>query len=116
MVVLAAGIVSSKATLFSRQFVDMPRMRVEGLFNSFPKLVDKTTQHTFVDTESVRYLYQPKGALEAAKAGDCSGIAEKRHVELAALELVDLASLQEQRNEGADLKVAQGAMALTLTS
>jgi len=59
MVVLAAGIVSSKATLFSRQFVDMPRMRVEGLFNSFPKLVDKTTQHTFVDTESVRYLYQP---------------------------------------------------------
>ena len=59
MVVLAAGIVSSKATLFSRQFVAMPRMRVEGLFNSFPKLVDKTTQHTFVDTESVRYLYQP---------------------------------------------------------
>jgi hypothetical protein len=29
----------------------------------------------------VRYLYQPKGALEAAKAGDCSGIAEKRHVD-----------------------------------
>merc|ERR1719389_1271665 len=30
--------------------------------------------------------------------------AEKRHIELAAMEQVDLASLQEQRNEGADLK------------
>jgi hypothetical protein len=32
----------------------MPRMRVEGLFNSFPKLLDKPSQHTFIETESVR--------------------------------------------------------------
>ena len=31
--------------------------------------------------------------------------AQRRHVELAAMELVDLASLQEQRNEGAEMKV-----------
>ena len=36
MVVLAAGMTTKSLTLFSRQFVDMPRMRVEGLFNSFP--------------------------------------------------------------------------------
>lgn len=47
----------------SRQYVEMPRARVEGLLNSFPKLLssDKPTsrQHTFIETESVRYVYQP---------------------------------------------------------
>jgi hypothetical protein len=63
MVVLAAGMTTKNATLFSRQFVDMPRMRVEGLFNSFPKLLDKSSQHTFIETESVRYLFQPVESL-----------------------------------------------------
>jgi hypothetical protein len=63
MVVLAAGMTTKSATLFSRQFVDMPRMRVEGLFNSFPKLLDKSSQHTFIETESVRYLFQPVESL-----------------------------------------------------
>ena len=38
----------------------MNRLRVEGLLAAFPKLVGLSTkQHTFVETDSVRYVYQP---------------------------------------------------------
>ena len=48
------------AALISRQFVEMTRSRVEGLLASFPKLMGGSAkQHTFVETESVRYVYQP---------------------------------------------------------
>jgi len=43
----------------SRQYVEMTRMRVEGLLAAFPKLVGHAKQHTFVETDTVRYVYQP---------------------------------------------------------
>lgn len=37
----------------------MTRARIEGLLATFPKLMGSGKQHTFVETESVRFVYQP---------------------------------------------------------
>ncbi|MCJ1440241.1 MAG: hypothetical protein MMC23_000724 [Stictis urceolatum] len=60
MVVLAASICTrgGKAVL-SRQFREIARSRIEGLLASFPKLADSGTQHTTVEQDNVRYVYQP---------------------------------------------------------
>uniref|UniRef100_A0A0C9SB79 Coatomer subunit delta n=1 Tax=Wollemia nobilis TaxID=56998 RepID=A0A0C9SB79_9CONI len=64
MVVLAASIITKTGkALVSRQFVDMTRIRIEGLLAAFPKLVGSGKQHTFVETENVRYVYQPMDSL-----------------------------------------------------
>ena len=59
-VVLAASICTrgGKAVL-SRQFREVARSRIEGLLASFPKLADSGTQHTTVEQDNVRYVYQP---------------------------------------------------------
>ncbi|RUP48525.1 hypothetical protein BC936DRAFT_144446 [Jimgerdemannia flammicorona] len=60
MVVLAAAVVTkSGKAVISRQFREMQRARIEGLLASFPKLTSTGQQHTTVETEHVRYVYQP---------------------------------------------------------
>lgn len=43
--------------------MDMSRIRIEGLLAAFPKLVGMGKQHTYIETENVRYVYQPIEAL-----------------------------------------------------
>ncbi|ETV83953.1 hypothetical protein H257_03332 [Aphanomyces astaci] len=61
MVVLSAALLSKNGkVMVARQFVEVSRIRLEGLLTAFPKLLaSETRQHTFIDTESVRYVYQP---------------------------------------------------------
>ncbi|ETI20047.1 hypothetical protein G647_09062 [Cladophialophora carrionii CBS 160.54] len=60
MVVLAASIITRGGkALLSRSFREIPKTRIEALLASFPKLADSSTQHTTVEQENVRFVYQP---------------------------------------------------------
>jgi len=64
MVILASAILTkSGKTLLSRQFVELNKSRIEGLLSAFPKLLGSEKQHTFVETDNVRYLYHPLESL-----------------------------------------------------
>jgi hypothetical protein len=59
-VVLAASITTrgGKAVL-ARAFHPIPRSRLEALLASFPRAAETGTQHTTVEDENVRFVYQP---------------------------------------------------------
>uniref|UniRef100_A0A915NKS0 Coatomer subunit delta n=1 Tax=Meloidogyne floridensis TaxID=298350 RepID=A0A915NKS0_9BILA len=71
MVLIAASVFTkSGKALVTRQYVaDMTRARLEGLLDAFPKLsypkldLLGQRQHTFVETDSVRYVYQPMDSI-----------------------------------------------------
>jgi len=64
MVVLAAAITSKNGkALLSRQFLELSKARIEGILAAFPKLMNTEKQHTFVETENLRYVYQPLESL-----------------------------------------------------
>ena len=59
MVIISVSVISKAGKpLVARQFRDISRVRLEGLLSAFPKLMDPKSQHTFVETDSVRYVYQ----------------------------------------------------------
>ena len=63
-VAISAAVLSkSGRVLLARQFVPISRQRIEGYLASFPKLVPVDNQHTIIDTEHIRYIYQPLEAL-----------------------------------------------------
>lgn len=43
----------------SRQFLPVSRQRIESLLAQFPRLLQTNQQHTYVETEHVRFVYQP---------------------------------------------------------
>lgn len=64
MVIISVAICNkSGKALVARQFRDISRIRIEGLLSAFPKLMDPNSEHTFVETDSVRYVYSPVDAL-----------------------------------------------------
>ncbi|KAI0981838.1 hypothetical protein GJ496_002215 [Pomphorhynchus laevis] len=65
MVALAVTIASKRGqVILSRQFIGMTKSRLESLINIFPRLITKSSssasiQHTYIETDDVRYLYHP---------------------------------------------------------
>ncbi|SCZ94410.1 BZ3500_MvSof-1268-A1-R1_Chr12-2g03881 [Microbotryum saponariae] len=47
------------APLLSRQFLGLPRSRLESLLASFPRLVSPTSEHTVVEASGARFVYTP---------------------------------------------------------
>jgi coatomer subunit delta len=57
MVVISVALCSKSGKyLLARQFIEISRIRIEGLLAAFPKLLSSGKEHTFVETDQVRYV------------------------------------------------------------
>lgn len=57
--ILSAGIVDKDGAIFvARQYCEMTRAKVEALYIAFSRLITKGKQHTIIETNEVRYIYQ----------------------------------------------------------
>eukprot|EP00758_Cryptobia_borreli_P006856 Tbor_TRINITY_DN5213_c5_g7::TRINITY_DN5213_c5_g7_i1::g.16237::m.16237/K20471/COPD, ARCN1, RET2; coatomer subunit delta len=66
MSIISVGIVNKQGkVILSRQFTDVSRIRIEGLLSAFPRILGTgpVKQCTFIETGSVRYVYQPLESL-----------------------------------------------------
>ncbi|KAF2396007.1 hypothetical protein EJ06DRAFT_534451 [Trichodelitschia bisporula] len=59
MILSASVCTRGGKVVVSRTFVEMQRSRIEALLAQFPKLAASGTQHTTVEVDAVRYVYQP---------------------------------------------------------
>lgn len=50
---------ATSAALLSRQFLGLPRSRLESLLSSFPRLVSPASEHTVLEASGVRFVYTP---------------------------------------------------------
>lgn len=57
--ILSAAIVDKDGAIYvARQYCEMTRSKVESLYIAFSRLITKGKQHTIIDTNDVRYIYQ----------------------------------------------------------
>lgn len=57
--ILSAAIIDRDGLIYvARQYCEMSRSKVEALYMAFPRLITKGKQHTIVETNDVRYIYQ----------------------------------------------------------
>lgn len=57
--ILSAAIVDKDGVIYvARQYCEMTRAKVEALYIAFSRLITKGTQHTIIETNEVRYIYQ----------------------------------------------------------
>jgi len=69
--VLCASVLSkSGRILLARAFAEISRQRLEGYLQSFPKLVNNDSAHTFIETDSIRYVYQVRNHVAHADKTD----------------------------------------------
>lgn len=58
--ILSAGIVDRGGVIYvARQYSEMTKSKVEALYTAFPRLIQKGKQHTVIETNEIRYIYQP---------------------------------------------------------
>lgn len=57
--ILSAAIVDKDGGIYvARQYTEMTKSKVEALYIAFSRLITKGKQHTFIETNEVRYVYQ----------------------------------------------------------